>query len=188
MADRVILSIKDDGTHTQSFVIMLLATTDKDNPSGIPSWDAQNGKWRKDLTDAVLDSKFSRDAIRCTANDANAFIINERWRGAMTFQDDMAEAVFLKHLITSKVRERVSEIHADWKMHQRVPPDVSKLQLKPADSGLILSPYQQVPAVCSTLLPGYGLLMDPGTGKTAVVVSRICTSAEADVPRAGHVP
>ena len=174
MTDRAKLAIKDDGTTTLAFVILITADKDEKNPSGIPSHDGQNGPWRQELTDGRFVSKFNRDHTQCTANDANAAVIWKRWGPVLTFLDDYAEAVFLKYMVTSQLRGRVTEIHADWKTQHVAPPEASELILHPE---LPLKPYQQVPAVCSQLLPGYALLMEQGTGKTPVVVNRVCNSA-----------
>lgn len=174
MSDRAILSIKDDEVHAQSFVIVVTADKTPDNPSGIASHDGQNGPWRTMLTNGKFMSKFSHQATVCTANDTNASVIFERWGHALSFQDDLAEAIFLKFLVTAKVRSRVTEIHADWKLNQTLPPEAAKLKLH---DKLPLKPYQQVGAICSTMLPGYALLMEQGTGKTPVVVTRVCHDA-----------
>lgn len=133
-----------------------------------------NRAWRNDLSDAKYASKISFNTTTCSIGPSNAAAIYKEWYDRIKYADQLAQLLFLKALGSSKLQERVVRIHAAWAESQAVPTD--PIEDNPE---LPLAPYQRVAVCASRLLPGYALFMEQGTGKTPVVVSRICTDAVA---------
>src|SRR5690606_30286935 len=89
-----------------------------------------------------------------------------------------ARTVFFKCVAMSAMYEKTSEIHALWHADHKVPEhNVEELPELP------LSPVQRVGAHTSRLLPGYALFMEQGTGKTPIVISRVCADARENHER-----
>lgn len=137
-----------------------------------------HGKWRSGLEGFKWASKFSFNAFVITASPSNAIDIETEWHGRIVFEDSEAELLFYRLLIIGQMSKRVEDIHARWEINREVPQgdlEVSK--------DFPLADYQRVPAIASRLVPGYALFMEQGTGKTAVVISRLCTDAKVRYAR-----
>jgi SNF2 family DNA or RNA helicase len=115
----------------------------------------------------ILDDGY----IRVAASDVSVERI-EKWRvdNAVELDDDAA-IVYNYWLATTLSSRLTAERVADFKLSGRVHDS------QDIDFGS-LSPYQRVGLVNSLALPGYGLFMKQGTGKTAVAIATICNDSK----------
>jgi SNF2 family DNA or RNA helicase len=134
---------------------------------------AAHSEWRFALTDPRDYTFYSELAIICTANDLNATAIWSEWEGRLTFEDDLAQTVFMRNLVVGVTLNKVAQLHADWEVNG-VLPDGHHVESHPE---LPLAPYQKMGVILSRMCPGYGFYLEQGCGKTPMTVARICTDA-----------
>jgi SNF2 family DNA or RNA helicase len=91
----------------------------------------------------------------------------------LRFEDDYTESQFRQILVQSHLYDQIAELIAAYKCDKYVPPHEYEMCL---DKTLAL--YQQLALVCQQCLPGFGLFMEQGTGKTPVVIAAICNAAK----------
>ncbi len=107
------------------------------------------------------------------ATDYTAEIINAVWpRDKIVFESEEARIILDYLLLTTTAQDHCAEVTAAYKERGEVPKH--DLTLHP---DLPLAKYQQVALVNSLASEGYGLFMEQGTGKTPVVVARVCNEA-----------
>ena len=100
--------------------------------------------------------------------DTNLWFVNSYWtKKQIVFADEYTENVCKAVHLRTQISERNRLTYAAWKNNQTVPEH--SLVMSP-DPDLALSPYQQVAASMASSVPGFGLLMEQGTGKTPVGV------------------
>ena len=109
------------------------------------------------------------------ANDLTAEIINQAWpANQIVWKDDDAKTMF-RYLLANKARQDLNaENVAHFKEHNGIIP-VHSYDLHET---MPLAKYQQLGLCNSADNEGYALFMEQGTGKTAIVVSRICNEAK----------
>ena len=104
----------------------------------------------------VLDSLI----LTCEVQDRNALCV-ARWRK----QKKIAQAYINNGYTPEEVRERLKQepkvVDTKYEVHPDFP----------------LNPYQIVGLHCSAKNIGYGLFMEQGTGKTPIVIARVCNEA-----------
>lgn len=109
------------------------------------------------------------------ATDVTALIINAVWRSdQIVFEDELARITF-HYLLTRFLSQTMhARTKAEFKVNGSLPP-------WPADAvdhaELPLAPYQRVGLVTSLATEASALFMEQGTGKTAVVIRRVCVEA-----------
>jgi len=108
------------------------------------------------------------------ASDMTVEIINECWpQKQLVFRDEETRLLF-QYLLFSKRRQDLNaENVAHFKEHGLLP--LHDFALHP---NMPLARYQELGLVNSADNEGYALFMEQGTGKTAIVVSRICNEAK----------
>lgn len=161
--DYVYLATSRDAKHIEITVC---------NSQGQPSYEAQYGSWRQQLTDLKAPKNGRPFLSTFTPNAFNARVIQDTWAGRIKYEDQLTELTLVKCLMNGEARKTTSKIHAEWAI-DRIVPD-SNIEIH---EDFPLKDYQRVPVVASRMLPGYGLFMEQGTGKTPVAISRICTDA-----------
>jgi SNF2 family DNA or RNA helicase len=110
--------------------------------------------------------------IRVAASDVSVErIVKYREKGNQVELDDDAQIVFTYWQAVLQASRLSAECVAKFKLEGDVPDDPN------IDFGS-LSPYQRVGLVNALKLPGYGLFMKQGTGKTAVAIAAICNDAK----------
>lgn len=104
--------------------------------------------------------------------DLTAQIINSVWPREQLVLNDESETL-LDYLTMSGKQQDINAYRAaEFKKNGTVPEH--NLELHPE---LTLSGYQQLVLINSMSSEGYGLFMDAGTGKTPIVIARICNGA-----------
>lgn len=109
------------------------------------------------------------------ATDFNALIISSAWAGRIVFDDDGAETVF-KYLLGRFTQQSYRAlIPARWRAEHVVPTDLPAASIHPINP---LSPCQRVALATSHGAEGFGVFMEQGGGKTAVVISDMCAESK----------
>jgi hypothetical protein len=109
---------------------------------------------------------------RFGATDFTTTVIAALWPMDQVTMDDDARTVFNYLQLSAERADQVAHLQAQFKIDGVVP--AHDLEMSPE---LPLAPYQQCAAKCSLDAEGYGAFMEQGTGKTSVVISRMCTEA-----------
>lgn len=110
------------------------------------------------------------------ATDTTVAIISQAWPREQLVLTDDAKLVFDYWCATSLQQEQIVQSYANYQLSKQVPEHTLRMN---DDPNLRLSPYQQVAAVHALKSEGYALFMEPGTGKTAVVISVIDNASMA---------
>lgn len=108
------------------------------------------------------------------ATDTTANLIDKVWPASQLIMDDDAKVIYQYCLATTERQDQVAEAVAHYKADKTLPSQQFDLHCTNK-----LASYQQVGLYCSVQSEGYGLFMEQGTGKTAVVIARICNEAKA---------
>lgn len=108
-----------------------------------------------------------------SATDITAALINECWPAdQISFSDDAKIAY--EYLLFENKKSDLNALHyAKFRESGDVPQHSYDMH-----PDLELSGYQQVALVNSSASDGFGLFMDPGTGKTAICIARMCNMAK----------
>jgi len=109
---------------------------------------------------------------RLAGTDFTALVIHHTWPGNhLIFKSE--EAVLLYSFLLKRflVQTKAALIAATWKTTQQNPEMPKDFIEHPT---LPLTPYQKVSMLASLAVPSYALFMEQGTGKTAVVINRVC--------------
>lgn len=114
-----------------------------------------------------------KDEWQLAATDYTAEIISAVWPPGQVTMEGGARQVMEYLLLTSKQQEDNVRVTAEFKETGAVPEH--DLEMHP---DLPLEPYQQVALYCSMRSEAYNLFMQQGTGKTPVVVARVCNEAK----------
>ena len=121
----------------------------------------------------VLTQTDYPESYALAGTDNTAALINQVWPRQQLVVEDDAQ-VILDHFDLVASKEEVgTEVYANYKEHKVVPKH--NLEMHPKWT---LAPHQQVPLINSMGTDGYGLFMEQGTGKTAVVIARIMNEAK----------
>lgn len=164
-ADRLLVDVDEDA---RRFVAEFYQAT-PDGKKGWPSYHVQRTflgriperkqldggcRWllgATDLTATIIDAVWPKDQIEFTPE---ARIFFDYLLATMTGSIENAERV-------ARYKESKEVPKHDIELHPEFP----------------LSPYQQVAAVNSCRAEGYNLFMEQGTGKTPIVIARVCNEA-----------
>lgn len=129
----------------------------------------QTGTWTSE--------SFSSDIWEVPLTDFTVQAIDLCWPAdQIEWEDEAAETMYNYVLATLNRFEEIAETTAHYKTSGALPSDVDIVESNP-DPNLKLSNYQLVAARNSILSEGYDLFMEQGTGKTPIVVARICSCA-----------
>jgi hypothetical protein len=143
--------------------------TKADGGIGWPSNDARVG-WYSRVPER---KQLENGHWKLAATDYTAEIINAVWpANQIEWLCDLAQATYGTLLLSTTLQDDNAEIYARFKENGAVPQH--NLAMHP---DFPLTPYQQVVAYCACRSEGYGELMEQGTGKTAPVITKICTHA-----------
>ncbi len=106
--------------------------------------------------------------------DTSALAIQAYWPTSQIIFEGGSEVLYSYLLLNSKQADVNATNTARWIAYKEVPKH--NFDLHPDKP---LSEYQQLALVNASNSAGYGLFMDAGTGKTPVVIARICNEAKA---------
>lgn len=147
--------------------------------SGWPSEDARTG-WiarvpeRKQLDDGswlLAATDYTAEIIRAVwcSDDilSNSFATNR-----IEWQSEKAVLIYNNLLLNTTLQDDNALVYARYKELGEIPKHT--LSLHP---DFPLTPYQQVMGYCALQSEGFGEFCEQGTGKTAPVISKICTHA-----------
>lgn len=164
-SDRLRLSIDRDCKHFHAELLKLSASGMNFPPSNASSRTfVQRVPERKELD--------KKNHFSFAATDFTTTIISAVWKQNQIDMTDEARVVYSYLEASAKAADQVADLQADYKLNGQIP--AHDLEIHPE---LPLSPYQVAATLCSLHNEGYGLFMEPGTGKTAITISRICTEA-----------
>jgi len=170
-SDRLKLTLSKDG---KKFIAEIYAVIG--DQFGSASWEAR-GRWITRIPERK-ESVSSQMTIcyHFAATDFTALIINAVWPAEqIVYGDEGAKTTYDYLLSRFVVQAGMAHMMAELKNGQRV-----KLPFKLADHAeLPLNAYQRVAGTCAYQQEGYGLFMEQGTGKTPIVINRICNEARA---------
>jgi hypothetical protein len=166
--DRLMLDLSDDG---KKFVARAYQVDDEGH-EGYASWEAgTNGKWWA----RIPERQQTLDGFKLAATDFTALIIAAVWPSdQIVFANPDAKLVYDVLLTNFVLQAGTVRNVAAHKLNGEDP--AFKLI---DDDALPLNKYQRVAETSSYRRPGYGLFMEQGTGKTPVVIRRICNEARA---------
>lgn len=163
-SDRLHVSLNDDATQfiTRTYGEMCV---DGEVKIGFASYHANN-TWPARIPEKKRLVDFG--ALMLPATDTNALLIHSLWPSRQVALDDDARKVyeFLLTRFTHQLHGAVGRAREDA-----------------GSNGLLdraewpLATYQKIALVGAMNQEGFGLFMDPGTGKSAVIVARICNEA-----------
>lgn len=98
------------------------------------------------------------------ATDTNVELLDAH-SDEIEFEDELSETIFQKTLLTISMTEKIREQTAIFKDTGVLPHAATLLDDR-------LSPYQKIAAYNASLMDGYGLFMEQGTGKTFTSIVR----------------
>lgn len=171
-SDRLELSLQSDGKYFLAHAYAVQTRMDGSEYRTFPSY--HTGKlWVRIPEKSRLTSGEVGEHWKLGATDTTATIISESWpHEQIVFASADAKLMF-KYLIANHARQSINaEATAHFREHGIVPNH--ELGLHPTNK---LAGYQQVALFNAMDNEGYALFMEQGTGKTAVVVARICNEA-----------
>ncbi|KKL16925.1 hypothetical protein LCGC14_2490720, partial [marine sediment metagenome] len=136
-----------------------------------PSWNASSS-WFQRIPER---KQMGYGKWKLAGTDYTALIIHHVWpHSNLIFKSEAAQVLYTYLLKRFYVQSRSAIIAAKFKLTGEVP-------AMPDDfidhSKLPLTDYQKVAFIISINNPAYALFMEQGTGKTAVVIARICLEA-----------
>lgn len=121
----------------------------------------------------------SRDKWLFSGTDITALLIYNVWENAgmhIEWLDENAKVFYRTLILRYCVQIENAEAIAKYKEHKLVDKASWFLDNK-KDSGLELTQYQKVAALCSLRSESFALHMDMGTGKTPVAIAVMCNDA-----------
>lgn len=136
----------------------------------VPSRNAQFG-WQDRIPEKQKDLGGGKYQI--SATDFSALVIRHAWpEDRLIFDSPEARTVFTALLIRFLGQREASQIIADFKVAGKLP-EMPEDYIRHPDPNLVLADYQEA-ALLFSLNRDCGLFMEQGTGKTPIVVNRIC--------------
>ena len=112
------------------------------------------------------------DKWKVGATDNTAEIMYHRWPSGQVIWDDDAFSVY-QYLVATRLRQGINaENIARFRQNGLLP--LHELDLHPVNP---LAKYQELALVNCYDAEGYALFMEQGTGKTGIVVARVCNEA-----------
>ena len=136
-----------------------------------PSWNASSA-W---FTRVPERKQLGYGEWKLAGTDYTALIIHHAWpHSNLIFRSEAAQLLYTYLLKRFYVQSSAATIAAKFKLTNEVP-------VMPKDfvdhTKLPLTDYQKVALAISLDNPAYALFMEQGTGKTAIVIARICLEA-----------
>ncbi len=120
-----------------------------------------------------LDAKSGWNNWKFAGTDNTVLKIAENWPREQIVFDNGAETLYDYLLLSDKQQELNLVNSARWAELKEVP--AHSYDMRPEK---LLSAYQQL-ALCNAMnASGFGLFMDMGTGKTPIVIGRVCNEAK----------
>lgn len=170
-ADRLSINLFDQAT---SFY---LKTFHKYGPHYAPSFTARQGWWKR-FPDRKLKRKYAGIHEHVVpVSDYSVIIINELWKkDALQFETPETKQVFETTLLKTLNDQLLADAYADFKINGTITDDAKNLIVHPNED-LQPAPYQKLACALSMRTDGYGLFMEQGTGKTLVLILRVCNEA-----------
>lgn len=171
--DRLGLSLQSDGKYFLARSYAVYEAADGSVSETFPSYRT-NKLWSRIPERSRLNSQQVGEHWKLGATDTTVTIISESWPAdKIVFEGADAKLMF-NYLIANHARQSLNaEITAHFKEHNIVPNH--ELDIHP---NVPLAGYQQVATFNAMDNEGYALYMEQGTGKTAIVVARICNEAK----------
>lgn len=120
---------------------------------------------RKDGAFADIGIQFA-----VAATDITCLILQHCWPATNVVMTDEARLMYRYQLTRFYSQTSRAVMNAAFKVSGKLPEMPSDLTMV---KGRELAPYQRAALVMATGTEAFGLLMDPGTGKTPIVVSRV---------------
>jgi SNF2 family DNA or RNA helicase len=179
--DRLMLSLhSDDFKILQAKIYSADPTKLPSNPARLEWIKRIQERKRIDRNQIINYTEYFRpthtyyEAWLLKATDVTVAIIDAVWpKNQVIFADSAVKSVYDHILLTMQAQEMCAEVVAKYKAFGEVPNH--KFQLHP---DVPLLPYQQVALYNSINLGNYALFMEQGTGKTPVVIARVCNEAK----------
>lgn len=174
--DRLIVSLNSEGT---KFTITL-RSIDEHGVWGPASSEARYGKWLAALPERkTAHSQADSYEVGCT--DYCVAILSATWKQKqIAFQDELTHLRWAEILLRIQVQDSVQDICSAFENGETV--DVSDVKVSET---LPLAYYQRVACKAASLVPGFALFMEQGTGKTGVAITRMCNLAEREYEKTG---
>lgn len=192
--DRLVLGVSDDGKHLMAAVKGLRSLVSEDRLEEqdfrgakferwyAPSWDAMG--WFERVPECHFDRRAaSSDQRRAedrklAATDFTALLVKELWpEDRIVYRSEHAKLTIDFLHARFLAQSAASEAVAAFKLEGKVPEVPEKFQPYWRDhpvERMRLSDYQRAACALSMTTDEYALFMDPGTGKTPVVIQRAC--------------
>lgn len=128
-------------------------------------FDANPRRWNERIpASRVTDN----NQLIAPATDMSVVILSAIWGDdRICFEDMAAKHVFDALSMQWKLYFLCAEMQAKYKTEGIVP---ALAETFPNPPGYTIAPYQRVAAACACVVPGYGLWMKPGTGKTLTTI------------------
>lgn len=114
-----------------------------------------------------------QDHWKLSGTDSTAITIEKWWPRDQIIFEDGAETLYSYLLMQSHLQDENVRNVALWADSKQVPKHNFEMH-----DDRPLSPYQQLALVNSFNSEGYGLFMDAGTGKTPIVIARVCNMSK----------
>lgn len=109
---------------------------------------------------------------RLAGTDFTALVIHHVWPGSrLIFKSEEASLLYQFLLKRFIVQTKAALMAATWKVTQHTP-EMPKDFIEHPE--LPLTPYQKTAMLASMTASAYALFMEQGTGKTAIVINRVC--------------
>jgi SNF2 family DNA or RNA helicase len=109
---------------------------------------------------------------KLAGTDFTALVLHHVWPSEhVIWKSEEAVLLYTYLLKRFLVQSKTALIAATWKATQEAPTMPDDFIEHP---DLPLGDYQKVPLLASLAVPAYALFMEQGTGKTAIVVNRVC--------------
>jgi hypothetical protein len=128
-------------------------------------FDANPRRWNE----RIPASRVSDDGkLIAPTTDMSVMILSAIWGdNRICFEDQAAKHVFDGLSMQWKLYFLCAEMQAKYKAEGTL---AALAQSFPDPPGYKITPYQRVAAACASVVPGYGLWMKPGTGKTLTTI------------------
>lgn len=177
-SDRLELALSSDSKH---FIVRIYAETVWQDTPG-ETWPS--GRARTLIHRIPEKKRYTANSAgehwMFGASDMTAEIINQSWPKSQLVWKEADAKLLYKFLLTSKARQDLNaENVAHFKEHNELLPR-HNFDLHP---NMPLARYQELGLCNSMDNESYALFMEQGTGKTAIVVARICNEAKRHYAR-----
>ncbi len=143
----------------------------------VPASTAASLLWLRNILDK---QEANYGQYRLAATDINCLIINAQWKPSAILFSDEAQAKYIYLISRFMSQTYSSKIRADYKINKVLPPEPVDFIDSPTKP---LTDYQKVALFSNA----HALFMEQGTGKTPVIIRRICENSRKYKARTGKV-